>query len=384
MFFAVQFAQGNESNKVIIRAKDNLELIEPILAHVKENLNDEGYVLEIYSMSVHLTPLPEGTSYPIYNLEMRPYNDEFYGPNVSLSVETPLNLEPSPLLFAQFELFSERTMSVDPEAVDHMSSLITALSFYSVERCDLAIPYFEITLKQLEIYGNLETARDISPFEHEENYIVTYLSFFQGNCLLLYGDSNKAIASLKRAAGGWHNIVEIQPEPATNLIWSYIQIGEVEKAFTEPWLVPEHPFGRMMALSRRARFYLQLSDSRAALQEVNEAFDVAQGMESYYTVPAPRLAELHTVRGQIYLNLYEWDKSLEDFNTAIELAPDYAEAYFQRGVLYYSILQTGQELREEALADFRHYLELAPDGPYAAQARDYADKIKAELAALEG
>jgi plasmid stabilization system protein ParE len=45
-------------------------------------------------------------------------------------------------------------------------------------------------------------------------------------------------------------------------------------------------------------------------------------------------------------------------------------------------LQTGQELREEALADFRHYLELAPDGEHAEQAREYAAKIEAELATL--
>jgi tetratricopeptide (TPR) repeat protein len=97
---------------------------------------------------------------------------------------------------------------------------------------------------------------------------------------------------------------------------------------------------------------------------------------------APHNSELYILRGQMYLNLYEWDKSLEDYNTAIDLAPEYAEAYFYRGVLYYSVLQTGQSLHEDALADFRHYLELAPEGEHAGQARDYVDKIEAELAAL--
>src|SRR5690606_7348675 len=96
----------------------------------------------------------------------------------------------------------------------------------------------------------------------------------------------------------------------------------------------------------------------------------------------PDNPELYTLRGQVYLNVYEWDKSLADFNTAIELAPEYADAYFQRGVLYYSILQTGQELRQEALGDFQHYLDLAPEGHYADQAREYTAKIEAEQAAM--
>lgn len=103
------------------------------------------------------------------------------------------------------------------------------------------------------------------------------------------------------------------------------------------------------------------------------------GMPDNLRQPA---ADFYIQRGQMHLNLYEWDKSLADYNTAIELAPEYADAYFQRGVLYYSILQTGQALRGAALADFQTYLKLAPDGPYAAQAGEYIGKIEAELAAL--
>jgi tetratricopeptide (TPR) repeat protein len=378
VFFAGQQAIGQEVKKVIIRTTNDLELIAPILERVAINLNNDGYALKTFGLSIYPTP----ASRTIYNLEMRPYTDEYYGPNMVLRVETPLSLDPSPLLFAQFERFPERTASIDPEAIEHLASLITALSFYSVERCDLATPYFEVALGQLDDYGNLETTQDISPYRQQKNYLVTFLSFFEGNCALLSGDYDRAIAKLQRASGGWHNPGEIQPEPATNLIWTYIRIGEVEKAFTESWLVPEDPFGRMTALSRRALLYLQLSDHLAALEEVNKAFDVAQDMESYTSVPEISLAELYTVRGQIYLNIYEWDKSLADFNMALGLAPDYAEAHYQRGLLYYSVLQTGQELRAEALADFERYLELAPDGPYVEDTRDYVESIEAELAAL--
>jgi tetratricopeptide (TPR) repeat protein len=98
----------------------------------------------------------------------------------------------------------------------------------------------------------------------------------------------------------------------------------------------------------------------------------------------PENPELYTLRGQMYLYLYEWDSVLADYNAALALAPEYADTYYYRGILYYSILQTGQELRPEALADFQHYLELAPAGIHAAEAARYAATIQAELDALNG
>ena len=124
-------------------------------------------------------------------------------------------------------------------------------------------------------------------------------------------------------------------------------------------------------LQWRAELYESVNNHDAALRDMNTA--VAR---------TPDSPGLYIQRGQVYLNMYEWDRSLEDFNTAINLAPDDAEAYFQRGLLYYSVLQTGQTLHDEALADFRHYLDLASEGPHADQARDYIDTLEAERAAL--
>ena len=124
-------------------------------------------------------------------------------------------------------------------------------------------------------------------------------------------------------------------------------------------------------ITAQAQQYVRESDYGAAVSEMNTAIDLNS-----------ENPKLYILRGQIYLLLYEWDKSLDDYNTAIDLAPDDADAYFYRGVLYYSVLQTGQALHEDALADFRHYLELAPQGDHAGEARDYVDKIEAELAAL--
>lgn len=93
---------------------------------------------------------------------------------------------------------------------------------------------------------------------------------------------------------------------------------------------------------------------------------------------------LYVLRGQANLALYAWDASEADYNMALTLDPGYADAYFYRGVLRYSILQTGLLLREDALADFETYLELAPSGRHAEDAARYAESIRQELEALAG
>lgn len=99
---------------------------------------------------------------------------------------------------------------------------------------------------------------------------------------------------------------------------------------------------------------------------------------------APQNPELHIMRGQMYLALYEWDAALADYNAALELAPDYADAYYYRGVLYASILQTGLDTRDNALADFHRYLELAPAGDHAAAAVQYVTDLENAQDALNG
>jgi tetratricopeptide (TPR) repeat protein len=76
--------------------------------------------------------------------------------------------------------------------------------------------------------------------------------------------------------------------------------------------------------------------------------------------------------------LYEWDRALADYNRALELDPDYADAYYYRGVLHYTLLE-----REQAIADFGRYLELAPDGLHAENAAQYITDLQTQLEALD-
>jgi tetratricopeptide (TPR) repeat protein len=48
----------------------------------------------------------------------------------------------------------------------------------------------------------------------------------------------------------------------------------------------------------------------------------------------PDFAEAYYNRGVSYDNICEWDKAIADFSEVIRLKPDYEEAYMERGQIY--------------------------------------------------
>lgn len=108
---------------------------------------------------------------------------------------------------------------------------------------------------------------------------------------------------------------------------------------------------------------------RAAGRAAAEDFAAAADLLTAAIALDPSYPALPLRRGQMRLALFQWDAALSDFTAALAINPAYAEAYFQRGLLYTSVLQSGAAFYDEALSDFRAYLELAPDGPRAERAR---------------
>jgi tetratricopeptide (TPR) repeat protein len=196
---------------------------------------------------------------------------------------------------------------------------------------------------------------------------------YKANCALVEGQYQTAISLLETYIDydEWHILVN--PLPSVNLAWAYYKIGKKDKAYdlmgevikTSQTNHTTYNIPPVDAYSRRAQLYALAEHYNDAITDLTTAIDQ----------PSADTPDLYLLRGKMYLAQYEWDSALADYDKAIELDPDYADVYYERGVLYYSILH----LREEALADFQQYITLAPGGDHTDDAVRYADQIRDEL-----
>jgi tetratricopeptide (TPR) repeat protein len=72
-------------------------------------------------------------------------------------------------------------------------------------------------------------------------------------------------------------------------------------------------------------------------------------------------AEAYLKRGEAAAGVHKYDEAIADYNMAIRLRPDYAEAYNDRGHAYHWKGGNG----DRALADFTRAIELRPNYPTA-------------------
>src|SRR5208282_5822806 len=79
------------------------------------------------------------------------------------------------------------------------------------------------------------------------------------------------------------------------------------------------------------------------------------------------LAIVHYDRGIAYSRKGEVDKAITDYNAAIQLLPEYVEAYHGRATAY-----RDKELTEKAIADYDAAIRFAPDDAFAYENRGRA------------
>jgi tetratricopeptide (TPR) repeat protein len=80
----------------------------------------------------------------------------------------------------------------------------------------------------------------------------------------------------------------------------------------------------------------------------------------------PSSAEAHYWMGMVHLDHGYYLKAKAEFETALGLRPNYAQAWYDLG-------ETSRRQKDKKAAEraYRKYLELAPDGTFSSEVRDY-------------
>jgi tetratricopeptide (TPR) repeat protein len=138
-------------------------------------------------------------------------------------------------------------------------------------------------------------------------------------------------------------------------------------------LIASRPTTDPEALAAQVRQYVREFKYEDALRTAEDALQIVKN-GGY---PPEYVAKFHLLRGQMWHAVYEWDFALTDFDTAIELASDYPEAYYLRGTFF-----AGRSELDLALADLERAVALDPDGRYAADARAAIATIERQKEAL--
>ena len=296
-------------------------------------------------------------------------------------------------------IFGERTnnkiidigvnISLSPNNLQNISPLLKnerALSLYSIH--ENSAPELLATLL-LYYAGEVDIAEEnllMFRNEIEQKRTLHDINYFLGNIALINGNYDLAIEHYNNYE--W----EYLPFYSTNLAWTLLQIGESEQAISHLTEVINLYNGLppyLIWLIDRAHIYALAFDYTSAIDDMDTAIQFIDSNEfdeelylSNYIQPDGidgLKSTLYKQRGDIIMLIYEWNRALEDYNTAIELNPDYAEAYYRRGILLYTMVE-----RKNAVADFETYLELDPDGQFSESAREYMENIQIELDALGG
>lgn len=342
---------------------DNIETeIIEFIEHTQAYLNDKdvNVAFETHALLSCGHNLPYADGWLIFGKRIH---------NQIIDVGASISLSPNNLRNISPLLKNERSLSINSIYEDNAPKLLGTMILYYAGEIDIAeqnLLMFRDEIKQ-------------GRTQHDINY-------FLGNIALINQDYDLAINHYNDYE--W----EYLPFYSMNLAWTLLQVGESEQAInhlTDVVKLYEGLPPYVIWLRNRANIYALAFDYTSAINDMDTAIQFVESDEfderlylSTYIEPRGIVglkSTLYKERGDLIMLIYEWNRALEDYNTAIELDPDYAEAYYRRGILLYTMVE-----REDAIADFEMYLELDPDGEFAESAEEYINNIQVELDALGG
>ena len=182
----------------------------------------------------------------------------------------------------------------------------------------------------------------------------------QGNAYAEAGQHEQALAACNQA-------LELNPQSAMayyRRAYLFQSVGQYEDAIADftraAEIDPHHAI-----YGDRAIAYMTIYQSKQSFAQNSLSPYVAQEAEEIITLAiadfdravelAPEDAANYSNRGLAYKILGQYERAIEDYNQAIQLNPEYTGAYFGRGNAY-------QELSDHvsAIADYDRALELSP------------------------
>ena len=89
----------------------------------------------------------------------------------------------------------------------------------------------------------------------------------------------------------------------------------------------------------------------------------------------PKLAEFYNYRGTMYYHMDKYDKAITDYDLAIRLRRNYADAYYNRGMAF-----DGKGLLQRALGDLRKALTCSA---FSLSANPWTGAVRAKIIEIE-
>ena len=162
-------------------------------------------------------------------------------------------------------------------------------------------------------------------------------------------DRGNAINEWVPESKGWQNVVEG--------IRKFVDA--MQSQMDSPPGAPEEELRAALAF-QQGNVLMMLGQIDKAIERYSHAIDLN-----------PNYAEAYTNRGLAYQNKGDYDRAIEDHNKALDLNPSYAEAYFNRGGAYKS-----KNNYDRAIADFNKATDLNPNfaGAYNHRGVVYLDR----------
>lgn len=162
---------------------------------------------------------------------------------------------------------------------------------------------------------------------------------FKGNALYNLGEYNDAAESFSHA-------IEKEPDEAEHYYdrsWSYCNLDKYEDAIVDINKALEIKPNNSVFYYDRGRFEYWAKRYKDAVVSLTKGIELKPTENKYL------------FRANSYMALEEYDLALADFNSSIEIDPEFARAYYRRGILYKKL-----ELLENAAKDFKKAIELDP------------------------